>query len=259
MLRGLVVATAALVFLTLFLTEKLRLYRIQFTLQFLLEVSVFALIIIFHPELRRGLITLGQSSLFARFFKTEESEILTEIIKAVVKLSKNRMGALITIERDISLSGYIEGGIKVDSEVRSEILESIFHPGSALHDGAVVIRHNRIAAAGCLFPLSDNPQIGKTMGTRHRAGIGITEETDAISIIVSEETGRISAGVRGKLTTNLDRHELEKFLRDVYTRGELPTQAEVVHDATRKDNTSFIASAPGSASHQESVKVAEPR
>ena len=200
-------------------------HEIRFLLARFLEVAVFALIIIFQPELRRGLVRISQANPFGRQ-QLSESVMLDEIKKAVLRMSKKRIGALIAISREVGLRGYIEKGTKLDSEVKSETIETIFYPGSALHDGAVIIQNQRMAAAGCLFPLTENPDVGKTVGTRHRAGIGITEETDAISIIVSEETGNISLGVNGALFRNLDPSGLDRLLDDLYLRYSVPDVME---------------------------------
>lgn len=206
-------------------SETMELHEIRFLIVHLLEVTVFVLIIIFQPELRRGLVRISQANPFGKQ-RMPESLVLDEVKKAVLRMSKNRIGALIAIAREVGLRTYIEKGTVVDSEVRSEILESIFYPGGALHDGAVIIQEQRIAAAGCLFPLTENPEVGKSVGTRHRAGIGLTEETDAITIIVSEETGNISLGVNGALFRNLDAKGLDRLLGDLYLRYKEPEQAQ---------------------------------
>lgn len=187
--------------------------------EWFLPVLIFALIIIFHPELRRALLRLGQSRLFNPFFQGK-FKIITETIEAVLSLSRERVGTLIAIERDVGLKPYIEGGVRLDAEVTSELIQTISHPGSALHDGAIIIKEERIIAAGCLFPLTDNPDVAKSMGTRHRAAIGITEESDAITIIVSEETGQISLGVKGQLTRDVDKDTLKNILEGLYLKEE---------------------------------------
>jgi diadenylate cyclase len=166
-------------------------------------------------------------------------------VNAAVKLSKNRIGALIAIERDVGLGEYVENGQRLDAALSSELLETIFYPGNALHDGAVIIQHDRAAAAACLFPLSEDPTLSRTMGTRHRAAIGISEETDAIAIVVSEETGRISVCAHGKITSDLTRESLEKSLRELYTRSDRPTLALRWH---RGGPESPAASPPSSSS-----------
>jgi len=197
-------------------TRIFKLEVIHYILQnWLPQILLVALIIIFHPELRNSLMRLGQSRLFQPIFK-HQTVVLDEIVDAVTKMAKRKIGALIAIEQEVGLKQYIDGGIKIDAEVTSELLQNIFFPKSPLHDGAVIIKEERIAAAGCLFPLSDNPDIAKSFGTRHRSAIGITEESDAISIIVSEQTGRISVGLKGKLNTDLDKDSLRKMLTDLY-------------------------------------------
>ncbi|MBI2931867.1 MAG: TIGR00159 family protein [Planctomycetes bacterium] len=193
--------------------------QIKLLLQGVLAGSFIALIIIFAPEMRRGLLRLAQAPFLAPLLHGPSLKMVDEVVNAAVKVSKNRIGALIAVERDVGLGEYIENGQRLDASLSSELLESIFYPGNPLHDGAVVIQHDRIAAAACLFPLTEDPNIARTMGTRHRAAIGISEETDAIVIVVSEETGRISVCVGGKIQGDLNRESLEKVLRDLYTRG----------------------------------------
>ena len=147
-----------------------------------------------------------------------EFDMIDEIEKAVTRLSKNRVGALIAIERSVGLTSYAEGGVKIDADVKSELLDSIFYPGSSLHDGAVIVQGSRITAAGCLLPLSENPSLG--LGTRHRAGVGLTEETDAIAVIVSEETGKVSLSVGGEIQRGIDLPKLSKLLRQYYVERE---------------------------------------
>jgi diadenylate cyclase len=146
--------------------------------------------------------------------------VVEVIVSTVAKLSKNKVGALIALERNTGLRTYIEGGIRLDALVQSEMLETIFYPGTPLHDGAVIVQAGRIAAAGCLFPLTDNPHVAKNLGTRHRSGLGLSEETDAVVIIVSEETGTISLAVNGKLRRPLDREGLLALLHEVTSRSD---------------------------------------
>jgi len=204
----------------LFLAERLHLENIQRMLTWLLSGSAIAIIVLFAPELRRGLSLLAQSRILSPFLRGQSSGIVDELANAAVKLSKNRIGALVAIERDIGLGEYVEHGVRIDAALTSELLEALFYPGSALHDGAVIVQHDRVAAAGCLLPLTDDTSLSKSMGTRHRAGIGISEETDAIALIVSEETGRISVAVKGKLNSDLTRESLAKALTDLYSRSD---------------------------------------
>jgi len=204
----------------LFLAERFHLENIQRMLTWLLSGSTIAIIVLFAPEMRRGLSLLAQSRMLSPFLRSQSSGIIDELANAAVKLSKNRIGALVAIERDIGLGEYVEHGVRIDAALTSELLESLFYPGSALHDGAVIVQHDRGAAAGCLLPLTDDTSLSKSMGTRHRAAIGISEETDAIALVVSEETGRISVAVKGKLTGDLTRESLVKTLSDLYSRGD---------------------------------------
>ncbi len=177
---------------------------------------VIALIIIFQPEIRKTLAQMGGSPIFG-LTSAEEIKSVDEIVKAAVNLASRKIGALIVIEREISLKDYIEIGIPLDAKVSKELLVSIFHPASPMHDGAVIIRGNRVVAAGCFLPLALGAEISKTYGTRHRAGIGLSEETDAIVIIVSEETGQISVAIKGRLETHLDLGTLRDLLTDLFS------------------------------------------
>lgn len=178
-------------------------------------IAVITFLIIFQPELRRGLARLGQSPFFG-VFSREHQKIIDEIIKAAIALSAKKIGALIALEREIGLKTYIESGIHVSSKISSELIGTIFMPNTPLHDGGLIIRGSKIQAAGCLFPLIENPKVSKTLGTRHRAALGLSEETDAVVIVVSEETGSISIAVAGKLTRNLDKSGLRKSLDKFY-------------------------------------------
>ncbi len=220
MFRGMALILILLFLALYFLSQQFDLEHINFILARFLEVVAFGLIIVFQPELRRGLVRLSQTPIFGRLFRSGRT-VMDETIKAVVRLSRNRVGALMVLQRDVSLASYVEGGIPLDAEVTAELLESIFYPGSPLHDGAAIIINDRIASAGSLLPLSDNPKLG--LGTRHRAAVGITEETDAVAVVVSEETGIVSLALGGELTRDMDKPTLEKQLRQLY--------AEKVEDA----------------------------
>ena len=176
------------------------------------------LIIVFQPELRRALEQLGRGRLFGKItFNTPASSwFIRSIVRGVEQLSKEKMGALIVLERNTGLSEYVESGTKVDAVISAELLNSIFNHKSALHDGAVIVQGDRILSAGSLLPLSESKAIDKRLGTRHRAGVGISEITDAISIIVSEMTGNISIAENGVLNRFLTREELEERLFSLY-------------------------------------------
>jgi diadenylate cyclase len=179
-------------------------------------ISIIALVIIFQQELRHGLARLGQQHLFN--FGLEESEIIEiieQITTATYKLSRQKIGCLIAIERNTKLKPYIESGLSVDSQISSELIQCIFNPQSPIHDGGIITRGNRIVAAACLFPLSDNPHFSKIIGTRHRAALGITEQTDSVVIMVSEETSEISVACDGRFIPIVNRERLVHLLKDL--------------------------------------------
>ncbi|MBM3253013.1 MAG: TIGR00159 family protein [Candidatus Omnitrophica bacterium] len=208
-LKGLILL--AIIFLII---QKLELDILNWILTKLFALSIFAFLIIFQPELRHALAKIGQDHIFGFFMK--EEHIIDEIVNSVIELSKKKIGALIAIEREAGLKNYIETGTVIDSKVTGELLETIFMPNSLLHDGGVIIQSDRIAAAGCLFPLTQNQRISRALGTRHRAAIGLTEETDAVVLVVSEETGAISISLEGGLSRDLDKDALERILKELY-------------------------------------------
>jgi len=193
-----------------FIAQILDLKSIQWILSHLFQISIIGFLIIFQPELRRGLSRIGQSPLFKIFIKDEK--IADEIIKAIALMSKNRVGALIALEREVSLKPYTESGIALDGLLTAELLVTIFTPNTPFHDGGVIIQTSRVAAVGCLFPLSQSQTLSKVFGTRHRAGLGLSEETDAAVIVVSEETGAISLMLDGKALQDIDEKKLKEFL-----------------------------------------------
>jgi diadenylate cyclase len=213
-IQGLVLLIIA-VLLVSALATYLHLDTISWILEKFWAVFIVAIVVIFAPELRRAFIQLGQRRLFRRFFQTEE-QVLIEIVQATTTLSKRKMGALIVIERETNLGEYVEKGVEQDAKVVAELLVSIFMPYSPLHDGAVIIQGNRITSAGVLLPLSQQTNLDRELGSRHYAALGITEETDAAVVIVSEETGTISFAHNGELTRGLDAITLRKTLRALY-------------------------------------------
>ena len=192
---------------------------------------VFAAIVLFQADIRRALSNLGRAPLFkylARPATTDEA--IEEVVMAATMLASQSTGAIMVIERGTGLRNYIESGIPLDSTVTYDLLVSIFQSDSPLHDGAVVLQENRVAAAACFLPLTVNPRLSKELGTRHRAAIGITEETDAVVIVVSEETGAISLVNAGEITRDLEPPLLREQLRDIFSRGQ-----ETVHDNSDAD------------------------
>lgn len=189
-------------------------------------VILVALPIVFYPELRRALEHLGRGQLFSRFaaMGTDDiNRIVDPIARTARLLSESNTGALIVIEREVGLEEYVESGVRMDATLSTEILLNIFTPNTPLHDGAVIIRDARVAAAGCFLPLSDNPYISSKMGTRHRAGLGVSEQSDALVVIVSEETGAISFAKGGRLERELDedglRMRLTRELQGAFVSG----------------------------------------
>lgn len=196
----------------------LDLHTIHYLLSNILQVGILAILIVFQPEFRRGLEQIGRTSM-GKWFNFEEqkntqekTQTIAEIAKSCQYMSKRRIGALIIIEREIKLNDIIETGIKLNADVSSELLVNIFIPKTPLHDGAVIVRENKISAAACFLPLSQNPNLSKELGTRHRAGLGMSEESDAVVVIVSEETGNISIAVNGELNVNTNGELLAKNL-----------------------------------------------
>ena len=189
------------------------------TLQFVLQWSVFVypflIIVLFQSEIRQALIYFGNQLRFPLLRRTRGQlgeTIYDEIVLAATTLSSEKIGALIVVERDVGLRNLIDAGVQIDARISYDLLVTIFNPSTPLHDGAVIIQRERIAAASCFLPLTKNPSISRELGTRHRAAIGVTEGSDAISIIVSEETGLISFAAGGRLTRYLDTNELRDML-----------------------------------------------
>ena len=201
------------------LTEFFGLNTLSWMMDEVLTWGFIGIIIIFQPEIRRALEQLGRGKIFART-NLQEAEEQNRLIEAMTKsvsyMAKRRIGALISIERETGLNDYIETGIPLNSVITSELLINIFIPNTPLHDGAVIVNKNKIAAAACYLPLSESPFISKELGTRHRAALGISEVTDAITIIVSEETGAVSLTSNGDLHRNLSIEEFETRLRKVW-------------------------------------------
>jgi len=218
---------AILLFAT-WLSSMLRFNAIHMILRNTAELGVIALLIVFQPELRRALEKIGRGSIIDKtmFMQAERDKkaMFEEIVKAVQKLAKSKLGALIVIERKTGLNDVIETGVKIDAKVTEELLENIFVPNTPLHDGAVIIRDDRIAAAGCFLPLTENPNTGKQLGTRHRAALGISELSDSLSLVVSEETSVISLAVDGKLIRHLETKTLMDMLEKLHN-GEKETRS----------------------------------
>ncbi|HSJ26305.1 MAG TPA: diadenylate cyclase CdaA [Longimicrobiales bacterium] len=199
MLTGLLVLT-----LVYFFARILNLILIHRILEQLFGYGVIAAIIVFHPELRAGLARLGRSRMIKFFNRMEEREVVDELVEAIDRLTRARIGAIIAVQRDVGLEEYAETGTRVKARVGADLLLSLFAPYGPLHDGAVLIEGDTIIAAGVILPLTQFPVSDKSLGTRHRAALGLSEETDALIVVVSEETSQIALAHRGRLARNVD-------------------------------------------------------
>jgi diadenylate cyclase len=208
-----------------YLSQWLQLETINWLIRNFVGYLVFAAIVIFQNDIRRALAHFGRAPLFRVFAKPETADETTEeIAVAAVMLASHRVGAIIVIEREIGLRNYIEGGIPLDATVTYDLLVSIFQPTAPLHDGAVIVHGDRIAAAACFLPLTVNPRLSRELGTRHRAAIGLTEENDSVAVVVSEETGIISIAIEGDIERGLDPETLRTRLRTLLLQR--PTASE---------------------------------
>lgn len=210
-----------------FLSKFFGLRTLEFIMTQTVTYGLLAIIIIFQPELRRALEQLGRGRFFSsRVVPQDETarKTIDAIVKASLYMGKRRIGALMSIERETGMSDYVETGIKMNAHLTAELLINTFIPNTPLHDGAVIIKGNTILAAGCYFPLSENPFISKELGTRHRAALGVSEVTDSVTIVVSEETGNISLMKNGELHRDLDEEQLRKLLeQELLTDVKQPT------------------------------------
>lgn len=215
----------AVILVTAWISGLLRFNAVTWLLNQIISMGLLVIVILFQPEFRRGLDQIGRSKITRRVFglptgRKQESQIdqpVAEIVRAMTDMARKKIGALIIIERHTGLGDVVESGTRVDAEISAPLIENIFEPNTPLHDGAMIIRNQRINAAACILPLSEDPTISRDLGTRHRAAIGITETTDAVSLIVSEETGIISMAREGKLTRHLDARSLSILLTELFT------------------------------------------
>ena len=226
---------AALIIAIKIISNLLDLYTIGMLLEYVISWGPLALIIIFQPEIRNILESIGRSQLLGRhkvLTVDEREKVVFEIVSAVEYLKRNRIGALIIIERNVSLQDYIAPANKIYSDITAPLLEAIFFPNNPLHDGGVIIQGDKLTCAGAVFKTSMNPNVSKKLGTRHRAALGVAEETDAIALVVSEETGRISIAVDNYLNYNLTLEEFKLMLLD-----ELKPKMDVFYDADEEVNS----------------------
>ncbi len=215
------------------ISKLLDLYTVGLLLEYVVEWGPLAIIVIFQPEIRNMLESIGRTQLLGRhkvLTGDEREKMISEIMKAIEYLKRNRIGALIVIERDVSLQDYINRATKIYADISSELLSNLFFPNSPLHDGGVIIQGDKITCAGAVFRTSMNPSVSKKLGTRHRAALGIAEEYDAIALVVSEETGKISIAVDGELHYNMTLDDFRMMLID-----ELKPKTEVFYDSNPEE------------------------
>ncbi|MFQ5737752.1 MAG: diadenylate cyclase CdaA [Acidobacteriota bacterium] len=194
-------------------SRTLELRSVKWVLENSFPYFVFALIVVYQSEIRRALVEIGRGKFFRRWNRPDRQDQFEEIVLAATSLAGKKIGGLIVLEGEIGLKNYVDSGIKLDAFLTYDLLLTIFNPRGPLHDGAVIIQENRISAAACFLPLTLDPYLSKELGTRHRAAIGLTEETDAVAVVVSEETGKISGVYAGEIVRNLDGPRLMKFLQ----------------------------------------------
>ena len=229
--RAVQMALGAAVIVGLFYVSRWsRLETVNFLIRNMAGYIVFAVIVLFQSDIRRALAHLGRAPFFRYFAKPESAEeSIEELIVAVRMLSAKRIGAIVALERQVGLRNYIEGGIPLDAVLTYDLLMSIFQPSSPLHDGAVIVQNDRVAAAACFLPLTVNPRLSKDLGSRHRAAIGLTEENDAVAIVVSEETGLISIVADGEIERGLDADVLRARLESLVLQRRVPSPKRELH------------------------------
>jgi diadenylate cyclase len=216
-----------LVLLLFYVSRRLPLPTVRWMVGALLTYVVFGAIVLFQSDIRRALAGLGQAPFFRYLARTTRAaETIEEVVTAAELLARRRIGGLIAIEREIGLRNFVESGIPVDATVSYDLLTTIFQPGTPLHDGAVIIQEDRIAAASCFLPLAVHPKLDRDLGTRHRAAIGLTEESDAVAVVVSEERGEISLSLQGRLYRGLSPDELRTRLQVLLAHERAPKPVE---------------------------------
>ncbi len=227
----------ALIAASFYVAQQARLEMVEWLLATLLPYTAIALIVLFQPEIRRALARAGRNPLWQRFTAQNPVEAHDDVVLAVRHFSQHRIGALIALEREVGLKTYIESGIPLDATLSYDLLLSIFHPQSPLHDGAAIIQGNRVAAAACFLPLSLNPAISTQLGTRHRAAIGVTEESDAIVVLVSEQTGAIAIAFSGTIDLNITVDQLTERLAEMFASFRPPVALPAPAGAPRPAGT----------------------
>jgi uncharacterized protein (TIGR00159 family) len=224
----------AVLVLMFWVSQWLDLQALNWLIRTFLPYAVFGILVIFQPEIRKVLAHIGKTPLGGFSSSRRTEEILDEIVLATTSLSSKKIGAILVLEREMGLKSYIETGIALDAHVTYDLLINVFTPGTPLHDGALIMQGSRVAAAACFLPLTVNPELSRTLGSRHRAAIGVTEDTDAVAVVVSEETATISMVVEGRIRRGLDGHTLREALFEAM-------ETKRSHDGQRE---SLAAAAP---------------
>jgi diadenylate cyclase len=224
----------AVLVLLFWASQWLDLQAVNWLMRTFMPYAVFGILVIFQPEIRKVLAHLGKTPLLGVFGSQRAEDVLDEIVLATTSLASKKVGAILVLEREIGLKSYIETGIALDAQITYDLLINVFTPGTPLHDGAAIVQGNRIAAAACFLPLTVNPALSRTLGSRHRAAIGITEDTDAVAVVVSEETGTISMVVGGRIRRGLDATALRQALYESMEMekdvpGALPSPAAITN------------------------------
>ncbi len=240
LLKGIAILSACIA-----LVYVLQMTTLMYLVNRVVDIAITAAVVVFHPEIRKALEQIGEKPIFSGLFQLGDDsknvserfsdKTVNEIVKASVEMSKARTGALIVVEQNIRLEEYERTGIMLDSIVTSQLLVNIFEHNTPLHDGAVIIKGNRITAATCYLPLSDNMMLNKALGTRHRAGVGISEETDSMTVIVSEETGDISVAYKGELLHGISSGELKKQLEILQNKSVAPKKFKLWKGRTKNE------------------------
>lgn len=240
LLKGIAILSACIA-----LVYVLQMTTLMYLVNRVVDIAITAAVVVFHPEIRKALEQLGEKPIFSGLLQLGDDgknvserfsdKTVNEIVKASVEMSRARTGALIVVEQNIRLEEYERTGIMLDSIVTSQLLVNIFEHNTPLHDGAVIIKGNRITAATCYLPLSDNMMLNKALGTRHRAGVGISEETDSMTVIVSEETGDISVAYRGELLHGISSEELKKQLEILQNKSVAPRKFKLWKGRTKNE------------------------
>jgi diadenylate cyclase len=207
-----------IVLATYLASQYFELHTLNWLLSNFLASIILVIVIIFQPDIRRALTQVGAGRSFSAAERVAQGQVLEEIVRSAVLLASKRIGALIVFERDVNLSEYIEVGTRIEAKVTRELLQAIFLATSPIHDGAIIIQQGRVTAAGCFLPLTVNPNVSKTLGTRHRAAIGLTEETDAVVVVVSEEEGKVSLVREGRIIRDLDAGTLRNTLQQLFAK-----------------------------------------